>query len=343
MNTKDDVRSGIIAGGNWLIDHVKTIDVWPPQDGLANILEVRHGNGGGPYNVLKDLRRLGATYPLEGVGLVGDDADGRLILDDCQRNGIDATQLRTTRSARTSYTDVMTERTTGRRTFFHDRGANALLAPESFDFSRTHARLFYLGYLLLLDGLDAPDPDAGGNAPLARRVFRAARQAGMQVALDCVSAPGARHRNVISPTLAEVDVLFANEQEAAQLVGNAVDPDDFASVEVAAHSLVRQGVRKMVVIHFPRGSCAALSDGTTLWQPAVRIPSELVAGSAGAGDAFAAGLLHGLHNQWPIAGALELAVCSAATSLLAPTCSDSVLPADEALAFGRGHGFLSKP
>ena len=30
-------RSGILAGGNFIIDYVKMIDAWPDQDMLANI------------------------------------------------------------------------------------------------------------------------------------------------------------------------------------------------------------------------------------------------------------------------------------------------------------------
>src|SRR4051812_34367536 len=30
-------RNGILAGGNWIIDHVKIIDTWPAQDALANM------------------------------------------------------------------------------------------------------------------------------------------------------------------------------------------------------------------------------------------------------------------------------------------------------------------
>jgi hypothetical protein len=33
-----DMRSGILAGGNWIVDHLKIIDAWPTQDALASIL-----------------------------------------------------------------------------------------------------------------------------------------------------------------------------------------------------------------------------------------------------------------------------------------------------------------
>src|SRR5450755_1035975 len=112
------MRSGILAGGNWIRDHVKTLDAWPAQDGLANILGCADGNGGGPYNVLKDLSKLRAPFPLAGVGLVGDDADGRAILADCGESGIDASRLRAVAGVHTSYTDVMAVRGSARRTFF---------------------------------------------------------------------------------------------------------------------------------------------------------------------------------------------------------------------------------
>ena len=154
-------RQGILAAGNWIIDHTKIIDVFPTQDALCNILGESFSNGGSPYNLLVDLARLGAPFPLEALGLIGDDADGESIRADCARHNIDARQLRTTRDAHTSYTDVMSVRATGRRTFFHQRGANALLDPEHFDFTASRAKFFHLGYLLLLDRLDQPDPAHG--------------------------------------------------------------------------------------------------------------------------------------------------------------------------------------
>lgn len=133
-------RHGILAGGNFIIDHVKLIDAWPQQDMLANILSEKSSNGGGPYNLLKDLSAMQTGYSLEAAGLVGEDANGDWILRDCQAAGIDTAQLRQTGNAPTSYTDAMTVAGTGRRTFFHQRGANALLGETHFDFSRTRRK-----------------------------------------------------------------------------------------------------------------------------------------------------------------------------------------------------------
>ena len=127
-------RSGLLAGGNWIIDQVKLIDVYPQPEQLANIRRQAQGTGGAPYNVLVDLAKLGVSFPLFAAGLVGKDPLGELILADCRKYKIDARFLRATSEAPTSYTDVMTETNGGRRTFFHHRGANALWDGDDLDF-----------------------------------------------------------------------------------------------------------------------------------------------------------------------------------------------------------------
>ena len=180
------MRKGILAGGNFIIDHVKLINHYPEQDMLADIRSETSSNGGGPYNVLKDLSAMRVDYPLSAAGLVGKDANGDWILRDCRAAGIDTAQLRQTERAPTSYTDAMTVMGTGRRTFFHQRGANALLSEADFDFSSSTARVFHLGYLMLLDEMDRLLPD--GSTPAAR-VLAKAREAGLITTVDIVAGP----------------------------------------------------------------------------------------------------------------------------------------------------------
>lgn len=333
-------RGGIVCGGNWVVDHVKLVDHWPVQETLANIVDECWGNGGAPYNVLKDLARLGAPFPLEGIGLVGDDAHGTRILEDCRRHGIDVGQLRRCPDQPTSYTDVMTEVRTGRRTFFHQRGVNARLAPEHFDFTRTRAKLFHLGYLLLLDGLDSCD--ARGR-PRAAEVLRRAGTAGLRTSLDCVSEPGDRSRRIVLPVLPEVDVLFGNDFEVERLTGIALRPGrdalDAAAVEAAARSLLAHGVRDWVVVHMPEGAHARSRAGEAVWQPSIAMPADCIRGTAGAGDALAAGVLYGLHEGWSMAEALRTGVAVAAASLTAATCSDGVDRLEDCRALEREHGW----
>ena len=87
-------RHGLLAGGNWIIDQVKLIDVYPQREQLANIRRQCQGTGGAPYNVLVGLARLGCGFPLFGAGLIGKDALGELIFEECRKLKIDARALR---------------------------------------------------------------------------------------------------------------------------------------------------------------------------------------------------------------------------------------------------------
>lgn len=331
-------RTGILSGGNWIVDHVKVVDAWPQQDALANILSQSWGNGGSPYNILKDIALMGGTFPLEAVGLVGDDADGRAITQDCATHRIDATRLLVSRDAATSYTDVMTVQSTGRRTFFHQRGANAQLGPEHFDFTRSRAKIFHLGYLLLLDRLDAIGADGETGAT---KVLRAARAAGFITSADCVSDQSGRFVATVAPSLPHIDYFFANDFEAGRLTGVALDGDasrDPASMMAAAKKLIAAGVKSWAFVHSPAGVAAA-SPAEAVWQPSVRVPPADIKGAAGAGDALAAGILYGLHDGWPMGESLRLGVCAAAANLYDTTCSGSVRSADECRALGTKFGF----
>jgi sugar/nucleoside kinase (ribokinase family) len=332
-------RTGIAAAGNWIVDHVKIIDFWPQQDTLANILAISHGNGGSPYNVLKDIAILGAPFPLEAIGLIGRDADGEEILDDCRAHSIATAQLKMTDAAPTSFTDVMTMKSNGRRTFFHHRGANALFDIEHADLAATRARIFHLGYLLLLDRLDAPHD---GHGTRAAALLAQAQSLGLKTSVDVVSEDSQRFPQIVRPALKHADYAILNELEAERTTGIATREGGAISYERlkdAARELLRLGVSEWVVIHFPEGAFAASSGGGGHFHPSLKLPPEFIAGTAGAGDAFCAGVLYGLHESWPMEKSLRLGVCAAAGSLNHPTCSEGMRPLAETLALADRFGF----
>ncbi len=337
-------RSGLLAGGNWIIDQVKLIDVYPRPEQLGNIQSQSQGTGGAPYNVLVDIASLGASFPLHAAGLVGKDALGELILEDCRRHKIDPKHLRQTSDVATSYTDVMTEINGGRRTFFHYRGANALWDGEGLDFTKLKARIFHLGYLLLLDALDAADKKCGTRAAA---LLAAAQEAGLKTSVDVVSEDSDRYSKVVSPALKYVDYCIVNEIEASKTTGFRIrQPDgklDTVALRHAAGALLQLGVRELVVIHFPEGGFARTRKGDDYWQPSVNLPPKFIAGTAGAGDAFCAGTLLGLHEEWDLQRCLETGVCVAAASLSDPTCTGGIRPLKACLDLGKKYRFRRPP
>jgi sugar/nucleoside kinase (ribokinase family) len=338
--TSANVRTGLLAAGNWIIDQVKMIDVYPQPEQLANIRSQSEGTGGAPYNVLIDLAKSGTPFPLHAAGLVGQDVLGKHILDDCRRHRIDVQHLRTTPKAPTSYTDVMTEVGHGRRTFFHARGANALWCGEDLDFKKLNVRVFHLGYLLLLDALDQPDARYGTRAA---RLLARAQAAGVKTSVDVVSEDSDRFARIVNPALRHVDYCILNEIEAGKTTGFKIRPAggllDTVALRHAAGTLLQQGVRELVVVHFPEGAFARTRKGDDFWQPSLKLPPKYIAGTAGAGDAFCAGVLYGLHEGWGLQRCLLTGVCMAAASLSNATCTAGVKSLNTSLALARKFRF----
>jgi sugar/nucleoside kinase (ribokinase family) len=335
----DTARAGILSGGNWIVDRTKIIDVYPAQDALANILAETSCNGGGPYNVLKDLALLEAPFPLAAVGLVGDDEAGKYIRQDCELHRIDTRQLHVTKEAPTSYDDVMTVKSTGRRTFFFQRGANAFLDAGHFDFTRSQARIFHLGYLLLLDRLDLPDPVYG---TVAAAVLHRAREAGLKTSVDLVSEDSYRFAEIVHPALRFCDYCVLNEFEAERTTSIQIVREgkiDIDAAKKAAYALLAAGVREWVVIHFPVGALAVDSGGRELVQASINMPQARIVGTVGAGDAFAAGVLLGLHEGVAMNVALTYGVCAAAASLTDATSSNGVKSLSECLKLAEQFGY----
>ena len=332
-------RSGILAAGNWIVDHVKVIDLWPSQDALAIIQSETDGNGGSPFNVLIDLARLGAEFPLQGAGMLGTDAAGDWILDVCRQHGIDISSMHRTDAAPTSYTDVMTVASTGRRTFFHQRGANALLESSQIQLESSSAKLFHLGYLLLLDRLDEACPTFGTKSA---ELLHRASELGFVTSADLVSEESGRYRQVVFPSLRHLDLLFMNEFEAGHMVdskirvGNGIDRDALVST---AQALVQAGVRQWVIIHFPEGIFAVSPNGKRIFQPSLNLPTDRIKGATGAGDAVTAGVLFGYLEGLPMETCLVYGICAAAACLLHPSASSGVLPLPKCLDFARELSF----
>jgi sugar/nucleoside kinase (ribokinase family) len=334
----ENLRNGILAAGHWIVDCVKRIDHWPEPSTLARIEQQQIANGGFAFNLLSDLAALDPSCPLFGAGLIGDDAHGRFIRERCRHLKIDDTMLRVTTEAPTSFTDVMTETVSGRRTFFYCPGANERLTENHLSELSSPAKIFCLGYLGFFPLLDGAMNGDGLNA--SARLLRQAKENGMVTAADLVSAPNPNLRGQVIPTLPFLDILFLNEWEAGQLLGRELPKSFTAAVAADFASNVRKlGVAGTVVLHSPEGVVAVTSDGDRLSQGSVKLPDSEIQGTVGAGDALAAGILLARHNEMPWPEALKLGVCAAATCLTSPTASDGVLPWKQCLELGNKCGF----
>jgi sugar/nucleoside kinase (ribokinase family) len=328
-------RAGVLCAGTIVVDVGKVIDAYPALDHLATIEQVSLSTGGPGLNMAVDLRMLGAAFPIAMLGAVGDDEHAAFILAECARLGIDTAGVRTLAGAVTSFTDAMIERTGGRRTFFHHSGANALFDASTADLQHSPARMLHAGAPGIHPVMDSPHP-AGGNGWSA--LLQRAQAAGLHTNLELVSLEPGRVAEVALPCLPYVDTIVINELEAGALTGidasvpTADGPVDWPALEAMALGMIDRGVSLLAVVHFPAGCVAAGPGGRTWRQGSVRLPREQIRSTTGAGDAFAAGVILGLHEGCPVERCLRLAVASAAACVRSPSTSDGIQRAEACLA-----------
>ena len=316
------MKQGIISAGNYIIDRVKTISHWPVHGTITDIVEEKTGGGGGAYNVIIDLAKLQVNIPLYALGMIGDDSNGHAILNDLQQHRVNTDWMVQTESAATSYTDVMSEKNSPYRTFFHCRGANALLDVEHFTKLDINARIFFLGYLLLLDRFELPDKAFKYRGA---RILDLLRNKGYRTAVDLVTVQGEEPARIAQSCLPFIDYLIVNEYEAANITGLSIRLSeqklDKMRLMNSAAMLMEKGVNELVVIHFPEGAYALSKTGQDVWSPSFRVNSDEIAGTTGAGDAFCSGLLWGLHEEKPLGYTLKFAHACARYNLMHETAT----------------------
>jgi sugar/nucleoside kinase (ribokinase family) len=134
-----------------------------------------------------------------------------------------------------------------------------------------------------------------------------------------------------------------NEFEAGRCTGRKVRDNeqlDRSELKAAMQILLDAGVRERVVVHFPEGGVALGQDGSWEEHGSVNLPSSgYIKGAAGAGDAFAAGVLYGWHAGTPVRDQLRYGVCAAAANLSDETCTGGLKPLADCLALGERFGF----
>jgi len=317
-------RAGFVTGGTWCVDRNKMLAYWPGEDGLVEIEAVEQAGGGSACNFAVDMKRLDPAMPVETIALVGDDEDGRFLAAEADAHGIVRAQWTVTRDTATQYTDAFGSRRSGRRTHLYFPGTASLLTPDHFDFTATRARILHLGLPGVHRRMDSAwGEDANGWVAVLRR----ARAAGLRTNLELASIPAARLADLVRPCLPHLDTLIVNDHEIGALAGETTVRDgvtDVAACARAAQAVLALGPLDLVVAHFPLGAVAAVRGGAVLRQPSLNVPATAVAAANGAGDAFAAGTMYGVHEGFAVADALALGRATAAASLRALSTSGAV-------------------
>lgn len=325
-------KQGFVLGGTLIVDRVKIVDMYPKEGTLAYIINSSRGIGGCPTNNSINLKVLDPKLPIAVTGCVGDDEDGQYILDELSEKQIDVSAVRISKMKPTSYTDVITVEGTGQRTFFHDRGANSKWSFDDIPFEKfTGYTIAQIGYILLLDEMDAEDPEYG---TVMAKAFAQFQRMGLKTAVDIVSENSDRFTRLVTPALKYVDYLILNEIEAGRTVGIELRAEDGTlrgeHLRSTAEHLLLQGNSELVVIHMPEGAYALTRTDREIKVPSYLLPEDEITGTVGAGDAFCSGVLYGLAKEICLEDTLHLGTTLAACNLFSPTATGGALSLQEA-------------
>ena len=284
------------------------LDRLPAAGQLLQVDPFTIRTGGCAANTAICLAKLGT--PTRVVGKVGDDSAGEAIVKDLATRGIDVAGVARSETSPTSQTVILICRNEDRR-FLHNFGANAEFAAADIEAALDPPpRIAYVGGYMAMPGM---------QAEALADLFARLQQHGVTTVLDVVVPGDLQDPEPLWRVLPAVGVFLPNTDEARQCTG-LDDPLD------QAQALRDRGARTVVVTMGGEGAVVVGSEGQ--WRVGA-IPVKCV-DSSGGGDAFAAGLIRGLQQGWPIDRCVQLGAVVGASCVQAVGCHDGVW--DEAKA-----------
>ena len=309
-------RNGIAIAGNFVTDLIKMIDYYPEKNMLANVASVSSAIGGCVPNVGLDLAKIDRELKLTAIGRVGNDESGRFLVDELRKGGIDVGGVTVSKTAGTSFSDVMTLTTTGERTFFHYRGANAEFSPADVDISTLNCKMLHIGYILLLDEFDKPDAEYG---TVMARFLKDVQQSGVQTSIDVVSDSSGKFSEKVKPALRYTDNAIMNEIEGSGISGLAPRDENgrinVDNIKKTMETILAEGVGSRVIIHCPEAGFCLNKNGEFTVVPSLKLPKGFIKGTTGAGDAFCAACLLSVYRETSDEEMLAFASAAAVAAL----------------------------
>ena len=276
----------VIGLGALNIDHFYRVERIL-NDGETVVEETESFPGGSAANTIYGLAKLGVRAGF--AGIVGDDAEGKILLEDFQKVGVDTSQIRVKHGAKTGSTLCLSDRL-GRRSLYIIPDANNLLNMDDLNLPYLNqARMLHISsfadeeqFKMLLELLNKLDSS-----------------------IKISFSPGALYATkgikALNIILAKTYLLFVNRDEIRQLTAKDVIAGARSCIEQGCHIVVvtlGEGMR----LEAYKGDSHRATTATCYIREAENeyviepLSQNTVSkiDTTGAGDAFAAGFLYGL-------------------------------------------------
>ncbi len=264
-----------------------------PVMGASNPGTARATPGGVGFNVAVILARLG--HPVRLVSRIGADTDGETVRAAAESAGIDTSCLSVSDAPTATYHAAL------------DQAGNLIVGIAAMEI------LDEMAPDTLRNAIEtAPDgdwwvADANVSAETLACLTRAARAAGHPAAALAVSPAKAVR---LAPILRDITVLFVNRKEAAAILGLPPGEQDRPAADLAKALAGRP--RPDVVVTDAGAPLAVASGGEV--RTFAPLPAR-VRSVNGAGDALAAGTIHGLASGRALFEAIRPGLAAAAITM----------------------------
>lgn len=294
----------VLCAGGCVIDRVGETADAKERLYTSNIGTMRTSLGGVARNVAENLARLGIEVGL--VSLVGDDLEGRRVVEESNRAGIDMSCVRLAAGATTaSYTAI-----------FSGEGELVIGLADMAIFDRIEPETIAIRIASF-----PPEGYVFADANLPPAALQAVAEAKGPRSLACVPVSVQKLAKLV-PILASIDILFLNLYEARALLGSEEEAEALAT--------------RLAAGPVPRGLLTLGPRGALAWEAGKVTPIAALASRPtnvnGAGDALAGATLARLAAGDDFLKAAHRAMAAAALTVESPQTVRSDLTMQAVLA-----------
>ncbi len=283
-----DKKLQVVCLGILVADVIaRAVDNYPNRGELMLVDSIAPYIGGCAANTGIGLQKLGVQTAV--IGKVGRDSFGDFVCDVLKSHGVQAHGVTTDDKAPTSATMVLVAGD-GERSFIHTTGANATFTEDDIDWDViSPSQWLHIAGHFLMPSFD--------GAPCAR-VLERARTMGLKTSLDTAGSPHPHWPELLRPTLPHLDYFVPSFHEALHCVPSNIEK----TPQAVARYFGDEGVGVVALKMGERGSY--IRRGNEEWMiPPFQVEAR---DATGAGDAFAAGFLAGIINDYDLEQAGKL-------------------------------------
>lgn len=145
------MKKGITIAGNITVDYNQYIKIYPKEGTLVKIHQTSKTFGGCVSNTAINLSLIDKNTHIVTAGNVGDDIDGKEIIDLYRSYHLDTNGIKQIKGYKSATVYSFINISNHKRTFFADLRVSNIYGNDKIFCNTSH---FHIGYLLLLPYLD---------------------------------------------------------------------------------------------------------------------------------------------------------------------------------------------